>query len=191
VPTKPSPQADRILDVAAHLFGARQFHKVRMDDIAAEADVGKGTLYRYFRDKDELFFALVERAAVQLNCRVNDSVTREPDARGKIEALVRTILAFFDEQPHLFDLIQRAEVLRGPNVAWRQTRDALVGLTLRVFTEARERGDFAIADPDLATLMLLGALRSVIRFGEQPRPADLVARIVDNFLKGAAQRPKA
>jgi TetR/AcrR family fatty acid metabolism transcriptional regulator len=189
VPTRPGRQADRILDVAARLFGARRFHEVRMEDIAAEADVGKGTLYRYFRDKDELFFALVERAAVQLNCRVNDSVTQVHGTQGKLEALVRTIITFFDEQPHLFDLIQRSEVLRGPNVAWRQTRDELVGLTLRVFTEARERGDFAITDPELAALMLLGALRSVIRFGERPRPADLMGRIVANFLSGAAHRP--
>jgi AcrR family transcriptional regulator len=188
VPTKPGPQADRILDVAARLFGVGQFHEVRMEDIAAEADVGKGTLYRYFHDKEDLFFALVERAAVQLHSRVNDSVTPVQGARCKLEALVRTIITFFEEQPHLFDLIQRAEVLRGPNLAWRQTRDELLGLMFRVFADAREHGDFVIGDPNLAGLMLLGALRSVIRFGEQPRPGDLMGRIIENFLEGAARR---
>ena len=59
--TKTAQQADKVLDAAARLFGTQRFHEVRMEDIAAEATVGKGTLYRYFNDKEELFVALLER----------------------------------------------------------------------------------------------------------------------------------
>ena len=55
---KSPEQVDRMLDAAARLFGAHRFHEVRMEDVAAAAEVGKGTLYRYFRDKEELYLAL-------------------------------------------------------------------------------------------------------------------------------------
>ena len=59
---KTAEQADKVLDAAAQLFGLRRFHEVRMEDIAAEAEVGKGTLYRYFADKEELYLGLLDRA---------------------------------------------------------------------------------------------------------------------------------
>src|SRR5262245_18615534 len=55
VRTKTPQQADKMLNAAARLFGTQRFHEVRMEDIAAEAAVGKGTIYRYFSDKDELY----------------------------------------------------------------------------------------------------------------------------------------
>ena len=64
--TKTPHLADRMLLAAARLFGTQRFHEVRMDDIAAEAEVSKGTLYRYFKDKDELYLALVARCSRNL-----------------------------------------------------------------------------------------------------------------------------
>ena len=96
------------------------------------------------------------------------------------------ILTFFDEQPHLFDLIQRAEVLRGPDFPWQEARAQLIRLVVRLSEEGRARGEFVIRDPELAALLLLGGLRSVIRFGKQPRPRELAQRIVEVFLRGNA-----
>ena len=55
-------QAEKILAAAAQLFATHRFHEARMEDIAALAEVGKGTLYRYFKDKEELYLALLQRA---------------------------------------------------------------------------------------------------------------------------------
>src|SRR3954451_9617083 len=48
-----------ITATAAKLFASRPFHKVRLDDIAAEAKIGKGTLYIYFDSKEDLYFSLI------------------------------------------------------------------------------------------------------------------------------------
>ena len=45
-----------------------------MDDVATEAGVGKGTIYRYFEDKDELYLALLDRAGRQLDARIRERV---------------------------------------------------------------------------------------------------------------------
>ena len=48
----------RILDTAADLFARQPFHKVLLSDVARVASVGKGTLYLYFKSKEDLYFAV-------------------------------------------------------------------------------------------------------------------------------------
>src|SRR5262249_34227720 len=161
---------------------SRRFHEVRMEDIAAAAAVGKGTLYRYFKDKDELFLALLERAARQLTEQAQEEVSRVQGARCRLVAVGGTIIPFFHQHPPLRDLSQGAEVRQAVTSPWRQARDDLVQMVLRLFEEGGEQGEFAVADADLGAGLLLGGLRSVLRFAAPPRPPDLSRRIVDRFL---------
>jgi AcrR family transcriptional regulator len=175
-----------MLEVAGRLFATHRYHEVRMEDICAEVGVGKGTLYRHFKDKEELYLALLRKAAEQIDQRIDEALAPVEGVVARLESLVETIVEFFDEQPHLFDLIQRAEVLRSQDFPWQHAREEMLQRVTGLFAEGRRKGEFVIADPDLAALMLLGGLRSVIRFGKHPRPADLARRVVANFLKGAA-----
>src|ERR1700730_5854518 len=59
---KPAHEADKrqsILDAALDEFAARGFADTRLDDVARRAGVAKGTIYLYFRDKENLFQDLV------------------------------------------------------------------------------------------------------------------------------------
>ena len=188
--TKTLNQADKMLEAAAQLFGSNRFHEVRMEDIAAQAAVGKGTLYRYFSDKEELYLALLARASTQVIERLREAVARADGARAGLVEFIREVLDYFDAQPHLLDLIQRAEVMRDPSAAfpWQRARDESLRLLRELFAEGKARGEFCIRDPDLAALLLSGGLRSVLRFGDQPRASDLAERVVDEFLYGAATK---
>jgi AcrR family transcriptional regulator len=161
-----------------------------MDDICAEVGVGKGTLYRHFKDKEELYLALLRKAAGQINRRLDEALAPVEGVVAKLETLAATVIAFFDEQPHLFELIQRAEVLSSHDFPWKQAREEMRQRVLGLFAEARRKGEFVIGDPNLAALMLLGGLRSVFRFGRRPRPADLARRLVASFLAGAVRGEK-
>jgi AcrR family transcriptional regulator len=188
VRTKSSVQTEKIVEAAARLFGTQRFHEVRMEDVAEAADVGKGTLYRYFRDKEELFTGLLEHALKQFQARIDQEVAKATGARQRVEALVGAIISYFDEHPHLMGLIQRGELLHEGNepFVWSYTRVGLLQKTADLFDEGRSRGEFEVRDPGLTSMMLLGGIRTVIRAGTKPRPADLPRRIVDNLLRGAA-----
>jgi AcrR family transcriptional regulator len=185
--TKTPAQAEKILNAAARLFAEQRFHEARMEDVAVAAEVGKGTIYRYFKDKEELYVALLGRAAEQMSARLHEAMAGSREPRAKLEAIVAAYLAYFDEQPHLFALIQHAEVMHhhDNDFPWMRTRQEGLSVVGRIFEEARRAGDFCVPDPELGVLMLLGGLRAVIRFGQRPRPADLARRLVDNFLGGA------
>src|SRR5438094_10655062 len=98
VRTKTSEQADKMLAAAAQLFGRRRFHEVRMEDIAGEAAVGKGTLYRYFTDKEALYLALLARASRQCRALIDAEVAKAATPRQKLRGLVGAGFAFFDAQ---------------------------------------------------------------------------------------------
>jgi AcrR family transcriptional regulator len=186
VRTKTLEQADKVLDAAVQLFGRRRFHEVRMDDIAAEAEVGKGTLYRYFTDKEELYVALLARSARQYLALIDAEVAKALTPPKKLWALVAAGFAFFDERPHLGPLIQRAEVTH-ENSPWQPARDAFIAHAVAILAEAKETGAFTVADPETAALLLLGGLRSVYLFGRKPRSRDAADRLVNAWLHGVAQ----
>ncbi len=56
-------KTEQILNAAAELFSRKGYHNTKMKDIADMAEVGKGTLYEYYRSKDELFKELVKVGA--------------------------------------------------------------------------------------------------------------------------------
>jgi AcrR family transcriptional regulator len=183
--TKKPEQVEKMLNAAVGLFGTQRFHEVRMEDVAARAGVGKGTIYRYFEDKDELYLAMLQRAGQHLAERISRGQEQAETLIGKLEAFVAVVIEFFDEQPHVFDLIQRADALRGADTPWRTTRDEAIRLVRHLLNDANLRGEFAIADSETATLMLLGGIRSVLRFRSKPYPASLPGDIVQMFLFGA------
>jgi TetR/AcrR family fatty acid metabolism transcriptional regulator len=193
VRTKSPLQAEKILTVAARLFATHRFHEARMEDIAAAAGVGKGTLYRYFKDKEELYVALLARASEEMDCRLSRTVEAAAGATAKLEAVVVAYITYFDEHPHLFDLIHHAEAMHRSeeDFPWLRTRRKAIALVKQVFEGAAAGGEFLVYSPDLAALMLLGSVRAVIRFGERPRGPDLARRIIKEFLCGAAEGPAA
>jgi hypothetical protein len=75
----------------------------------------------------------------------------------------------------------------GTEFPWQEARDDLVRLLVGVLEQGRRRSQLTVGEPELAVLMLLGGVRAVIRFGKQPRPANLGTTIVAGFLDGYAE----
>jgi AcrR family transcriptional regulator len=188
VRTKSQEQADKMLDAATRLFGGQRFHEVRMEDIAAEAGVGKGTIYRYFADKEELFLALLKRASDQFLAQCREAMNGQKATQAKLTAIVGSGLRFFDEQPHLGPLIQRVEVVHGAKSPWQASRDSVVGWVTEILRLANESEEYSIPDPEHAAHMLLGGLRSISFFGRKPRPKGIAAIIVSDFLFGVTRK---
>ena len=186
--TKTPHLREHMLDAAARLFGLKRFDEVRMDDVAGEASVSKGTLYRYFEDKEELYLALLERANGDIIARMHAVAEGGERPRVKLEAMVRAWVEYFDAQPHLFDLILRAEALlrQGQQFPWQQAREESIRLVQALFTEGQQQGEWNLRDPEIAVLLLLGGVRSFIRFGKLPRPKNYARLIVDSLLHGAS-----
>lgn len=187
--TKTPQYAERILEAASRLFASRSFHEVRMEDVASEATVSKGTLYRYFHDKDELYVALLKRASGQITHLMTERVASQTTAREQLVALMEAVVAYFDEQPHLFQLIVRAEPQRElGKFPWQEARDVGHRLVFEIMTEGTRKGELDIPEPHDAAMMLFGGIRAHIGYGRRPRPEGFVRRLVLDFLDGYDRR---
>ena len=177
----------RILDAAAQLFGRRPYHEVRMDDIAAQAGVAKGTLYLRFKTKEDLYLALVVNGMERLFEEVRQKVAGPGTPEERLLVFVREVVRFFDCSPYVLDLIQRMEA-SGSGVeqvpALREKRAAFLGLLTEILREFNASGRFAEVDPELGALALVGMTRELLRFRPPPRTDRLAEWIIDQFLHG-------
>jgi len=77
-------QRGRILDAAQRCFIARGFHAASISDIAAEAGISQGLMYRYFDNKRAMILALIERQLEQ----DQQSIGQTPASPGMVEGLL-------------------------------------------------------------------------------------------------------
>jgi TetR/AcrR family transcriptional repressor of uid operon len=81
---------ERIIQSAVENFAKKGFDKTRMEDIAASCGLAKGTLYLYFKSKEDLFFALCEYNLEQLRNQLSRSFSKK-------ESIMSDAERFYDE----------------------------------------------------------------------------------------------
>lgn len=146
-----------IFQAAIDIFSERGFDKATMDDIAARANVAKGTIYYHFKSKEELFLFLVEEGVDLLQEAVNEQIL--PDMRGKdrLLAALRQQIEFFEEYRD-FCIIMLREAW-GAEQRQKEFRKMLMGYTKTLegfIRQGIEEGDFLATDPELAAWTVFG-----------------------------------
>ena len=181
------------MDATEKLFTSRRFHEITLDDVVKTASVGKGTVYRYFDSKDDLFFQTAISGFEALGELVGRTV--KPDAAFDVQilAVCREVSGFFRRRGPLFRMMQSEEMRAGwqdeaIQARWRAGRHKLLAAVTEVVArgvaEGKVRGDIS---PDTLAHVLLGMLRA--RSGgmsEMPAGRRGHQLLVDLFCNGAA-----
>ncbi|GAV23421.1 TetR/AcrR family transcriptional regulator [Carboxydothermus pertinax] len=92
-----NPKIRAILKAAAKVMSQKGFEKATMDEIAKISKVAKGTLYYYFKSKEELFLKLTLSILEELEVRTKKVLELKLSAREKITALIKVQVEFFLE----------------------------------------------------------------------------------------------
>lgn len=85
---------ERIIDAARHCFSRFGVQKTVMEDIAREADLSRGTLYRYFQDKDRLFAVVSRRETQRFLDEVLDGTARLKTLDAKIARMATAAIEY-------------------------------------------------------------------------------------------------
>ncbi|NOK61060.1 MAG: hypothetical protein GFH27_549307n43 [Chloroflexi bacterium AL-W] len=88
---------NQILDAAAIVFARQGFYQARMDDIVAESGLSKGTLYWYFKSKDDIITALLQRVFDEDLIQLQSAQHTAGSAVERVIGLSRHIAADFTE----------------------------------------------------------------------------------------------
>jgi AcrR family transcriptional regulator len=184
-----------IIDTAARFFATQPFHKVRLDDIAAAAKLGKGTLYIYFESKEELYFALIyegfARVLDELRAELETSADRP--AAESLRTIVAKLLGYAFQNPHFAELMRTAGMVVGHSEpAWRAKRKELQQLIEDTVRRGIARGEFTDFHPELTALCIQGMVRSLLLFGPEGMDEKTVSdHVVRLLTDGIAARTEA
>ncbi|MBA7665125.1 HTH-type transcriptional repressor FabR [subsurface metagenome] len=98
---------EEILAAAKRIFAQNGFRRTKIDQLAEELNIGKGTIYRYFKDKKSLFLAVFEQgmSCLRETMRANIDPVREP--QDKVRTAVRTFFEFFDNDRQLIEILMQ------------------------------------------------------------------------------------
>ncbi len=171
-------------------------------EIADEAGVAKGTIYLYFRDRDELVEKTFETAIAQLHARVDTAMATARSFQEKLRAYVTAKFAFFQENREFFRLYSSLRMPEGsPQQQRRQRRTCQPQYRARIEAMAAEvkvaigKGEVRKMDPMRLALFLVEGSTAIVleRLTEDTSPPmqDDVDLIVDLLMSGVApNKPK-
>jgi TetR/AcrR family transcriptional regulator len=172
-----------IVDAAEKLFFAKGFAAATIDEIAAAAELSKGTIYLYFKTKEEISVEIARRGARLLLDLSREAVDAAPAGRAKVRALGRALLTFYERYPHHFKTLfyqHRGDSCRS---AEAQDEDPLIQALLRDRQELHAFGVSVIqagiaggtirpdVDPVKLTLIMVGMVIGLIRMASMEEKA--------------------
>lgn len=153
-----------IRDAATKLFATLPFHEVRLDDIAREAGVGKGTLYVYFDSKETLYLSLVRDGFALIETRVREKLA---SARGGVKAHLKIIAAelisFAATFPDVYR-VMRTKILTPEDPGIQAARRDLSVLIESTIRDGIARGELADPHPEITTQFILSFVRGVMLY---------------------------
>lgn len=97
---------ESIIDAAEKVFFSKGFEATTMDDIAEQSELSKGTLYLYFKSKEDLHLAVAMRSIKILNRLTEGLASQAQNAIDKLNTLGHTFISFAKQYPgHLQSIL--------------------------------------------------------------------------------------
>src|SRR5688572_10354326 len=189
---------DTITATAARMFATRPYHEVRLDDIAAAARIGKGTLYVYFQNKEDLYFSLIYDGFARLVDRLKERLGpgeaggEEPGlpAAEALERIVGELVGFAFAHPHFFELMRSVGKVKGSSEPdWDRKREEFRKLVEGTIRRGIRQGELCDPHPELTALCIGGMVRSVMLFGPKGLTEHEVASHIFHLLERGVVTP--
>ena len=183
-----------ILSAAERIFAKKGFFSTTMSEIAERAEFGIGTLYNYFKSKDDLYFTLIDEKTDAINHLAKAELTREASSVERIREVLglqfkfveknRDFFRIYTSERSRFEWTVKDELGKGIH----DKMVAYIKILTRVMKEGVKEGEFKPMDPKDLAHALVGIVNSFIfEWLISPKPYSLVSKrdvALEIFLKG-------
>ncbi len=184
----------QIIDAAIRVFARNGYYNSRVSDIAREAGIASGTIYLYFKTKDDILVTLFREKMAEWVAQVRRRIADEPDAVAKVRRLVALHFTVLEADPHLAEVVQ-VELRQGHKFfrgASAHEVSAYFDLIGDVLYQGIAAGQFRADLPvKMATKMLFGAMDQVATswvLGKRAyRLSDAAEPVAALFLRGVCR----
>jgi TetR/AcrR family fatty acid metabolism transcriptional regulator len=183
----------QIVDAAIRVFARKGYWSSRVSDIAREAGIAAGTIYLYFKTKEDILITVFREKMAEFVSALWRAIAEEPDPVAKVRRLVSMHFEILERHPEMAEVVQvelrqGQKFFRGPAT---HEIAAYFALIASVLEEGVAAGQFRRDLPvKLATKMLFGAMDQMATswvLGKRGyRLADTAPAVADLFLQGIA-----
>ncbi len=178
---------ERILSSAMYLFAQTEFDRVTIDEVAERAGVGKGSVYRQFGSKEELYAGAVINGFIQLQQEIKASLKDGSSFAERLETIVGLTIRYFWTRRQFFEFLRDPRAVPARQERLYRSERANLALIIREVIEVAAAKSVIRHDLDsrLAAEALLGMVRGINRYArEYTSPAAAARTVVSIFLNG-------
>ncbi|MBM3220625.1 MAG: TetR/AcrR family transcriptional regulator [Candidatus Rokubacteria bacterium] len=186
-----SDKHQQIIEAAVRVFARNGYYNSRVSDIAREAGVASGTIYLYFKTKDDILVTLFREKMAAWVAHVRERIAVEPDPVAKVRRLVALHFDTLERDPALAEVVQVElrqghKFFRGASAHEVSAYFELIGSVLEAGQAAGVfRGDVPV---NVATKVLFGAMdqmaTSWVLGKRKYRLTDAADAVATVFLRG-------
>lgn len=108
--TQTADKSQEILIAAAGLFSIKGFENTTVDEIAAQANVGKGTIYLYFKNKEHILVEILEDSLNQIYEIFEGATTSPGNFLDQLQQVFYNSFIFFEANRNLFQIFHKASL---------------------------------------------------------------------------------
>jgi AcrR family transcriptional regulator len=186
-----------VLSAARRLFARKGYQRSTMVEIAAASELALGTLYQLFSSKEAILCRLLEEYMDGLTARVREAVAETADAALQLERIVKTQLAFSQDNADVlrlylsgwigYEFTVRRQFGERIDTKYEQYLD----LVAAAFRRGSRQGVFVVAPPRRLAIALAGMIHALIRRWLRERTIDLSREgeaLLPLVLHGVARR---
>lgn len=160
-----------ILNAAERIFFSKGFEDSTMDDVAEEAELSKGTLYLYFKSKEELFHEIAKRGGSILEEYFSNAVKNKENGLLKVKAIGEAYVKFYTEHYEYHRALLYGNMKKGPNSEPRteigeqkmNSNEIFVGAIVDGINDGSLRSNL---DPSATAFLLWGQTMGVLQLLE-------------------------
>ena len=189
---------NRILAAALKLFAHEPYQAVTMDRVAVAAGVAKGTLYLYFPSKDALYLGVLNDGLDTAYRTYQGSADPKLPVVERMRRSIAVAVEFFDQRRDFlqFYATEEPRLAEARNRLKENWRERGFVFFTGLIEEGIRSGVFAATDSRVATLSILGAIRSVLLYYGASQSVHGISREMGNFfvrglVSGAHAQPRA
>lgn len=144
-----------IMEAAITLFGERGYENTTIAALAEAAGVGKGTIYSYFRSKNEILLAFCEEELAYIHEEIRRKLTPEASLQDKMLLLFMSEFNYVTKNKEFGRTLMREMMFPRELMVQhsRKIEDQFIGMFVRIFKEAQEQGQLR---RDVEMIMLCG-----------------------------------
>ncbi|MGD1839457.1 MAG: TetR/AcrR family transcriptional regulator [Thermonemataceae bacterium] len=155
-----------ILEVSEKLMQLNGLHALNLDDVAKEAKMAKGTLYLYFKSKEEILGALALKARKMLLAAFKENISSKTSAIDKLKGVIEANYLFYKSNRLYYDLVSFYEISERETETpqMQEVIRQITNLIVSIIEEGQENEEIRKSiDPNVLSISMWGMTVGVMQ----------------------------